>query len=141
MSHNCRNYLHLAKLCLCWSMRQIITVVDSLKKPHIIHLGLKQKHILIIFLCFLKKLKLQNCHYKGPNSDFYACEAIYLLGPSIPNLKKDIFKNSFSGSLGKGACYQACYVCGAESTTCEKYSTKWEFHIQGSAPEAWWQAP
>jgi hypothetical protein len=32
--------------------------VDNLKQPHVSHLGLKQKHIPITFLCFLKKPKL-----------------------------------------------------------------------------------
>jgi hypothetical protein len=65
ISYNHRNNLHLAELCLCWRMRQIITLVGNLKKPCITHLGLKQKHILILFLCFFKKPKLQSCHYKG----------------------------------------------------------------------------
>lgn len=76
-------------------MRQIMTDVENMKKPRITHLELKQKHILITFLSFLRETKTPELHYTK-NWGLYACEAIYLPGPSIPNLKKpDIFKNSY----------------------------------------------
>jgi hypothetical protein len=50
MSHNCRNCLQLAKPCqLLW------TVWSNPTSPH---LGLKWKHILIIFLCLKKSTKI-----------------------------------------------------------------------------------
>ena len=59
MLHNHRNYLQLSKSHSFYSTRKIMSpVVDNLKQSHISYLGLKWKHILIIFLFILTNLKL-----------------------------------------------------------------------------------